>query len=126
MDRVVRPETWPEWVPEIISMDARGAVTKGDEVEGLTQMLGFRVDGRSRITEAASRRLLQDVVIGIRMTARYEVDVTPAGTVITHELVVTRPEGVAGRVLAFLLRGRLKAMQKRLLANLAEQAERDA
>ena len=125
MARVVRPETWSEWVPEIVAMDSSGELAAGDEAEGLAEMLGFRVDGRARVTEATPVRLVQDVVIGVRMIARYEVEATPRGTRVTHELVVTSPEGAMGRLLAFLLRGRLKAMQKRLLANLVRLSELD-
>lgn len=125
MRKVSRPETWPDWVPEIVAMDAGGPVVAGDEVEGVAEMLGFRVAGRSRIVTVEPHRLDQDVVLGVRMTARYEVTPTPTGTLVTHELIVTRPEGVMGRILAFFLRIRLKRMQTRLLANLTERAEQD-
>lgn len=116
----MRPETWPDWVPEINSTDSKPIVGPGDDVEGRAEMLGFRVDGRARVTEVTPTGFVQDVVIGVRIVARYEIETTSTGTVIHHELIVTAPRGPMGRILAFFLRVRLRAMQRRLLRNLAQ------
>src|SRR5687767_4598966 len=121
MARLARPATWPDWVPEITSTESEPVVGAGDDVEGLAEMLGFRVNGRARVTEVTGTRFVQDVVIGVRIVASYEVEASGQGSIIHHELLVSAPRGPAGRILTFFLRGRLRAMQKRLLHNLSSQ-----
>ena len=121
MQRLARPATWPEWVPEITATRSEPVVGPGDDVEGLAEMLGFRVNGRAKVTEVTPTRFVQDVVIGVRIVARYEVEPDGDGSVIHHELVVSAPRGPTGRLLTFFLRGRLRVMQRRLLANLSAQ-----
>jgi hypothetical protein len=122
LERIKRPATWPEWVPEINSTESqRSVVGPGDNVEGRAEMLGFRVNGRAHVTEVTHRLFVQDVVIGVRIVARYSVEPTDDGSVIHHELIVSAPRGPMGRVLTFFLRGRLRAMQRRLLHNLSVQ-----
>lgn len=119
--RLVRPATWPDWVPEISDTKSKEVVGPGDDVEGLAEMLGFRVNGRARVTEASEDLFVQDVVIGVRIVARYEIEPSGDGSVIRHELIVSAPRGPTGRLLTFFLKGRLRAMQKRLLRNLSAQ-----
>ena len=121
LDRIKQPSTWPEWVPEINSTTSKKSIVDvGDNVEGLAEMLGFRVNGRAHVTEITPTLFVQDVVIGVRIVARYEVEPTEHGSVIHHELIVSAPRGPMGRLLTFFLRGRLRSMQERLLANLSD------
>jgi hypothetical protein len=121
--RVRRPETWPHWVPEITSMESSGEVMAGDTLRGRASMLGFGVDGHGSVTEVSAGRFEQEVVVGVRMTASYEVRSAEHGAVVHHELTVAAPHGPVGAVLSLLLRWRLKRMQRRLLRNLVEQVE---
>lgn len=102
-------------------MESAGEVSEGDTLRGRASMLGFGVDGHGSVIEATSDRFVQEVVVGVKMTARYEVESTSSGTVIKHELTVVAPEGPAGTFLSLLLRWRLRLMQRRLLNNLVMQ-----
>lgn len=121
LDKLARPATWPEWVPEITATRSKTVVGEGDDVEGLAEMLGFRVNGRAKVTEVTPTRFVQDVVIGVRIVARYDVEADGDGSVIHHELLVSAPRGPTGRLLTFFLKRRLRVMQKRLLENLSTQ-----
>ena len=89
-------------------------------------MLGFGVDGHGSVTEASSNRFVQEVVVGVKMSAHYEVEQTERGSLVHHRLTVVAPHGPLGTVLGVLLRWRLRRMQVRLLRNLIAQVERAA
>jgi len=122
-DLIGRPATWPEWQSEIVETTGPETVTEGDSVMGRATMLGFHVMGRADIGPTTPRTLVQDVVVGIGMTVRYEVTPDGNGTVVTHELTCEMPGGAAGRVLSFLLKRRLRSMQKQLLEDLSARGE---
>jgi hypothetical protein len=122
-DRILDPSRWPEWQPELVSTSGPGRLTAGDVVRGEARMLGFVVHGHSTAVEAADQTFHQDVIVGIRMHVRYEVEADDGGSLITHRMIVDLPSGPAGRVLAFFLRRRLKRLQRTTLRNLAGKSE---
>ncbi|MGH2821325.1 MAG: SRPBCC family protein [Actinomycetota bacterium] len=123
IDRILDPSTWPLWQPEIVSTKGPARLQQGDSVEGRADMLGFVVAGRSTAVEVGPDRFEEDVVVGVRMRIRYEVAPTPGGCELIQVLTADLPEGVAGRVLSFLLRRRLERMQAEALENLVAQCE---
>ena len=117
------PETWPEWQSEIVTTSGPVPLSRGDEVEGRAKLLGFHVDGRSRTIRADGTSFVEDVIVGVRMQVSYDVVETNDGTRVTRQLTAFLPGGVAGRVLSFFLKRRLKAMQEGVLEALVRQAE---
>ncbi len=117
------PSTWPQWQSEILVTRGPAPLAEGDEVEGRARLLGFHVDGRSRTVRATPTSFAEDVVVGVRMRVEYEVLERPDGTTVTRVLTASLPGGLAGRVLSFLLKRRLKAMEKGVLNALVAQAE---
>jgi hypothetical protein len=123
MDRLLRPSTWPEWQSEILSVAGPERVESGTVVGGRASMLGFNVDGQSVAVEVGPAAFEEDVVVGVGMRIRYDVESTTTGARITHTLSSELPEGALGRVLSFFLARRLRRMQRELLAKLGRQAE---
>ena len=121
MAMIADPQTWPKWQPEIRATKGPERLGPGAEVDGVARMLGFDVEGKSRITEIDAAVLEEDVVVGVRMRVRYEVKPQGNGTIVARTVSSRLMGGVLGRGLSFLLRRRLIAMQKRVLANLADQ-----
>jgi polyketide cyclase/dehydrase/lipid transport protein len=119
LDLLTSPATWPQWQSEILGTSGPGKVSAGDVVVGRATMLGFHVIGRAQIEEVTPSSLRQDVIVGIPMSVRYEVDPQSTGSVVTHHLTCELPAGMAGRVLSFFLARRLRRMQARLLDQLA-------
>lgn len=107
--------TWPDWQPEIVAAVGPSRIAEGDEVEGRARMLGFVVEGRSHAIEVGDDVLEEDVVVGVRMRVRYEIEQDPAGTKITRRLTAGLPGGPAGRLLSVFLKVRLKRMQTKVL-----------
>lgn len=126
MRRVLGPRTWPEWQSEIKRAEGPSRITEGDQVTGDAQLVGFKVQGRSDAKAVSDELFIEDVIVGVRMVITYEVKPSGRGTRITRTLEADLPAGVAGRVLAILLRAKLGRMQKRLLRDLKDQAEEDA
>ena len=122
-DLIGRPATWPEWQSEILETTGPETVAEGDAVLGRAEMLGFHVTGRADIGATTPLSLVQNVVVGIAMTVRYEVTPDGDGSLVTHELTCEMPGGVAGRILSLLLKRRLKHMQKELLEDLSARGE---
>jgi Polyketide cyclase / dehydrase and lipid transport len=120
--RILDPATWPEWQPEIISMEASGPLDEGTSVDGRARLLGFEVDGRSTTVASDEHSYEEDVLVGVRMRVRYEVEQTPTGAKVTRRLTAYLPGGVSGRVLSFFLKRRLRAMQVGVLESLVDQA----
>ena len=112
------PATWHVWQSEI--EDARGPapLNTGDHVLGDARMLGFAVAGRADVMVATDDEVQHDVLVGIRMNVRYTLEQSGDGWTLTHRLQAEMPRGMAGRVLAFFLRRRLRRMQARLLDDL--------
>ena len=123
MKVITDPSTWPKWQSEIIETQGPTPLTENDEVEGRATLLGFTVSGRSSTVTATSSTFVEDVIVGVRMRVEYEVRETSAGTVVTRRLTAVLPGGFSGRALSFLLKRRLKAMQKGVLEALVDQAE---
>jgi hypothetical protein len=123
LDRLLDPATWPAWQPEIVTASGPARLATGDAARGRARLLGFEVDGYSTAVDVASNAFEEDVVVGVRMHIRYELTPGPNGTVIAHRLTAVLPGGVAGRVLSWFLRRRLKGMQRQALERLAAQAE---
>ena len=94
-------------------------MTEGDIVEGEARMLGFEVSGRS-LTRATSPDLFEeDVIVGVRMSIRYEVERAGTETLVRRHLTADLPGGLAGRVLSAFLKPRLKKMNEQVLDELA-------
>ena len=125
MDRLLSPASWPEWQTEIDSVERSGKLTEpGEIVRGQATLLGFKVDGHSTATQVSEDVFEEDVLVGVRMKVRYTVARGATGTTISHRLISDLPGGPSGAVLSLLLKWRLRRMQKRLLRELAAQAER--
>lgn len=121
---VRQPARWPEWQPELVSAEGPEVASEGDLVLGRAHMLGFHVDGVSRILEAGEDHLEHEVVVGVRIRMRYEVAPDPAGAAVTHRLTVSLPGGPSGRVLSLFLRPRLRAMSRAVLEGLSRSVRR--
>jgi len=117
------PGTWPEWQSEILETDGPTPLSQGDEVEGRATLLGFTVDGRSSTIDVTASRFAEDVIVGVRMRVEYEVQENGGRTTVTRRLTASLPGGFSGRALSFLLKRRLKAMQRGVLEALVAQAE---
>jgi hypothetical protein len=120
--RILDPATWPDWQPEIISTDASGPLDEGATVDGRARLLGFVVDGRSITIAADDRSYEEDVIVGVRMKVRYDVEEVPEGSRVTRHLTAYLPSGFSGRVLSFFLKRRLRSMQVGVLESLVDQA----
>ena len=86
-------------------------------------MLGFHVDGHSTTTGVDSTHYEEDVVVGVRMRVRYEVEPATDGALVTARLFADLPGGLAGRLVSFFLRWRLGHMQRTALKRLVAQSE---
>lgn len=118
--RIIRDSsTWPSWQPEILATRGSRELDPGDAVVGDAQMLGFKIAGRADIVSVEEGAIAQDVIVGIRMRVTYELDARGATTLVTHRIDADLPRGLSGRLLSFFLRYRLRAMQRRLLDDLA-------
>ena len=117
------PWTWPRWVPEIVEINrvADSAPSEGG-IDGRASMLGFEVDGHARVLQSQDDFFANEVTVGVRMAASYQVEETSVGCRVTHRFEVVAPGGPAGKVLGLMLRGRLRKMQRQLLRNLAAAA----
>jgi hypothetical protein len=120
--RILDPATWPEWQPEIISTDASAPLDEGTTVDGRARLLGFVVDGRSTTISSDERSYEEDVIVGVKMRVRYEVEAVPDGSRVTRTLTAYLPSGFSGRVLSFFLKRRLRSMQVGVLESLVDQA----
>lgn len=126
MSRVLAPKTWPAWQAEIKTVEGPDRIEEGDQVSGDAALVGFRVQGRSDAHVVDEGLFIEDVIVGVRMVITYEVTRTDRGTRITRTLEADLPGGLLGSVLTLVLRAKLRRMQKKLLAELAAQAEADA
>jgi hypothetical protein len=120
---ILDPSTWPRWQPEIMSTSGASPLSEGDVVRGEARMLGFLVQGHSTAIVAGDRSFDQDAIVGIRMRVRYEIDPGDGGSLVTHRITADLPSGLAGRILSFFLRRRLKRLQRTTLQNLVTQCE---
>lgn len=121
IERLVTPASWPQWQPEIVSVHGPRRLQGGDVVVGEARMLGFDVDGRAEIRALEQNAVEHEVVVGIRMRVRYEVEPAEGGAVLHHRLVADLPGGFWGRILSVFLRRRLRWMQRMALDNLANR-----
>lgn len=126
MRKILSPKTWPQWQSEIIRTEGPELVAEGDRITGEATLLGFEVQGRSDATQVTEDVFVEDVIVGVRMVVTYRVRRSSGGTIVTRQLEADLPRGVAGGVLAVLLKKRLHHMQKRLLRDLSAQAEAEA
>ena len=123
ISRILQPASWPEWQSEIITTGPPGILKSGDTVEGRARLLGFEVEGRSTAVVAEGGVFEEDVIVGVRMRVRYEVEETDAGTRVTRRLTAALPRGFNGKLLSFFLKRRLTRMQSGVLDRLVTQAE---
>jgi Polyketide cyclase / dehydrase and lipid transport len=119
MALLLDPASWPRWQPEISSSEGPRPLTAGDIATGRANMLGFRVLGRSTTLGAGEDFFEQDVIVGVRMRIRYEVERSGDASLITHRLECDLPSGISGRILSFFLTPRLKRLQETALERLA-------
>jgi Polyketide cyclase / dehydrase and lipid transport len=125
MAHLLDPSSWPAWQTEIIATNGPAPLGRGDVVTGTARMLGFDgVQGRSVAVDVGEAVFEEDVVVGIGMRIRYEVKADGNGSRVIHRLESDLPRGFSGRLLSFMLRRRLKGLQKRALQLLVMQAER--
>jgi hypothetical protein len=115
--------TWPEWQSEILFTEGSRELQSGEDVTGSAKLLGFLVAGRSRVEAVSDTALSEDVIVGVRMRVRFEVEETDDGCIVTHHLIAEMPAGAMGRVLSWFLRRRLKKMSSTLVARLARQSD---
>jgi hypothetical protein len=123
MSLLLDATTWPAWQPEIESSEGPERMMPGDVARGRARMLGFHVDGHSTATTTGELSFEEDVIVGVPMTIRYEVETIPEGVRITHRLTSRLPGGPSGWLLSLVLRARLRRMQRLVLENLARQLE---
>ena len=126
MKRVLAPKTWPEWQAEIKTVEGPDRIEEGDQVSGDAELVGYRVQGRSDAHVVDDGLFIEDVIVGVRMVITYEVKSSPAGSQITRTLEADLPRGLVGSLLSVILRVKLRRMQKKLLDELARQAEAEA
>ena len=119
MALLLDPASWPRWQPEISSAEGPRPLTSGDVATGRASMLGFRVLGRSTTLDAGRDFFEQDVIVGVRMRIRYEVERSGEASLITHNLECDLPSGVLGRILSLFLTPRLRRLQETALNQLA-------
>jgi hypothetical protein len=126
-DRLLRlildPSTWPSWQPEILSMDGGGRVVEGRPVEGTAKLLGFVVEGKSTPVGTGDSYFEEDVIVGVRLRVRYEVQPSDRGSIVVRRLSAQLPRGLSGTILSFFLKRRLKRMQSSVLDELVRQSE---
>lgn len=122
MDIVRDPATWPRWQAEIETTSGPSRLEAGDDVTGYARMSGFLVEGRSATLEASGNQLVEHAIVGVGMRITYRVEPTGSGTRIVRTLDATLPGGLLGTPIAWMLRWRLKKMQKDLLAALSDHA----
>jgi hypothetical protein len=115
--------SWPAWRPEIQSVAGPAELSAGDTVEGDARMLGFHVVGRALVPELSHDRLLEDVVVGVRVQIAYEIRSAGHGAVVTSKLRAQLPGGPVGGLLSLILRWRLRRMQNQALDRLVSQSE---
>lgn len=125
LERVLAPSTWPEWQSEILATDGPEKLGPGDVVRGRARLLGFEVEGHSTSIEVTDDAYVEDVIVGVRMRVRYSIRPEGDGSRVTHRMESDLPRGISGRVLAFLLRRRLRKMQAYLLDELVRQTSTD-
>ncbi|MDQ3876902.1 MAG: SRPBCC family protein [Actinomycetota bacterium] len=118
--RLSDPKHWPRWQREIVDADGPCPLVDGDVVRGHARMLGFGVQGHATVTELNERCLEKDVIVGVRM--RIRIDVDGAGTTrrVGYELVADLPRGPLGRCLSFFLKRRFKRMETLALRAFAD------
>jgi hypothetical protein len=122
MALLLDPSSWPRWQPEIGSAEGPRPLSTGDVATGRANMLGFRVLGRSTTLDASDDFFEQDVIVGVRMRIRYEVERSGETSLITHKLDCDLPSGILGRILSFFLVPRLKRLQETALDQLASRS----
>ena len=116
------PATWPRWQSEIETTSGPALLEQGDDVTGYARMIGFHVEGRSKTVELSDHELVEHAIVGVGMRISYRIEPTDSGTRIVRTLDAILPGGLLGTPVAWILRRRLKKMQKKLLAALAAQA----
>jgi len=114
---------WPRWQPEIVATVGPQRVHVGDIVRGHADLLGFGVAGQAAIEEVPDDGLVEDVLVGVRMRVTYQVEPRGADSLVRATIITEAPTGVSGRVLGFLLRRRLRRMQRTALDRLTRLAE---
>lgn len=117
---------WPRWQPEIVATVGPQRVHVGDIVRGHADLLGFGVAGQAAIEEVPDDGLVEDVLVGVRMRVTYQVEPRGADSLVRATIVTEAPTGISGRVLGFLLRRRLRRMQRTALDRLTRLAEAQA
>ena len=123
MTELLDSTRWPHWQPEIVATEGPARMQEGDVARGRARMLGFGVHGVSVAAEVGESIFEEDVVVGVSMRVRYQVEETHDGCRVTHQLECDLPSGLSGRVLSFFLRARLKRMQRTALNRLIAQSE---
>lgn len=122
MALLLDPASWPRWQPEISSAEGPRPLTPGDVATGRANMLGFRVLGRSTTTATGENFFEQDVIVGVRMRIRYDVERAGDTSLITHRLECDLPSGIFGRILSFFLTPRLRRLQETALERLSSRS----
>ncbi|MBA3290266.1 MAG: SRPBCC family protein [Actinobacteria bacterium] len=123
MRHLLDSSQWPRWQAEIVATVGPERVETGDVVRGHADLLGFGVAGRASIEEVESNGFTEDVLVGVRMRVTYEVRPDEGGSLVRSRIVTEAPTGLSGRVLGWLLRRRLRSMQRTSLERLARLSE---
>ncbi len=123
MRYVLDPTTWARWQPEIVDAAGPAPLAVGAVVRGRARLLGFHVQGHSTALAANGDSFEEDVIVGVRMRVRYEVEPADAGAVVTRRLRADLPRGPAGRLLSLFLAYRLRRMQRHVLEGLVRAGE---
>ncbi|MGH3119150.1 MAG: SRPBCC family protein [Gaiellales bacterium] len=122
MAKILDATKWPLWQSEIHSISGPQRIHEGDETSGDARLVGFDVEGVSRALEVGDGTFVEDVIVGVRLQVAYQITESGNRTVIRRRLQANLPGGVLGTLLTAVLKRKLRAMQKEVLANLAAQA----
>lgn len=82
-------------------------------------MLGFDVQGLAIATDVRDGSLEKDVIVGVRMRIRVDVDDSIEPAQVFYRLEADLPGGVLGRILSLFLKRRFRTMRAVALKELS-------
>jgi uncharacterized protein YndB with AHSA1/START domain len=112
-----------EWLAELRRIDAPpGPVGEGTRFTGQSSLLWHDFVGTSEVVRAEpGQALAEEVFLGARFTSEWEFTPSPdgRGTVVRHCVSIDFPNGPLGRLERWVLRRRMRTLQRTSLTALA-------